>query len=146
MDNKIVLYVEDDATDIFFCRETIKKIAPELDLRFVHDGEVAKEWLSGEGTYANRSAFPMPGMVVTDLETLNVTGLQLLGWIRDQPHLKGLPVIVHATSSYVGDIGRCKQLGATKYLVKTPRCVPLVEFLRDYFGDAKPAKPAVVEA
>jgi CheY-like chemotaxis protein len=145
MHNQVVLYVEDDATDIFFCRETIKKIAPELDLRFVHDGEVAMEWLSGEGTYANRSAFPMPGMVVTDLEMLHVTGLELLGWIRDQPHLKDLPVVVHATSSYAGDIGQCKRLGATNYLVKEPRCVPLIEFLRDYFTVAKRTELASIK-
>ena len=47
-----------------------------------------------------------------------ITGFEVLEWIREQPGLGSLPVVVLTSSETIHDIKLAKQLGARSYLVK----------------------------
>lgn len=78
------------------------------DVTLAVDGQEARERLE-EGAY---------DVLVTDLEMPRWNGYELTGWVRRQPALAGLPVIVVTTR--VGDKHRdlAREHGATAYLPK----------------------------
>lgn len=62
----------------------------------------------------------MPCMVLLDLQLPQKLGLEVLEWIRQQPSLKWLIVIILSSSVHEGDIRRAYELGANAFLVKPP--------------------------
>jgi CheY-like chemotaxis protein len=82
------------------------------------DGENAMAYLSGRGTYSDRSEHPLPHVVVLDLKLPRKSGLEVLEWMRSEPALKKVPVFILSSSQERGDIERAYALGANSYLVK----------------------------
>ena len=60
----------------------------------------------------------MPGLVLLDLNLPYWSGFEVLEWIRQQPQLRRLPVVVFTSSSRPDDIARAYDAGANGYLVK----------------------------
>src|SRR5688572_22848876 len=87
-------------------------------LQVAVDGQEAMDYLGGHGAYADRERFPLPCLTLLDLKLPRVMGLEVLQWIREQPELKTLIVIILTSSRLGPDIERAYQLGANAYLVK----------------------------
>lgn len=141
--SKIVLLVEDDPDDVLLIRRAFVRSAPELQLRVVGDGESAREYLRGIGSYANREENPVPALILLDLKLPRRTGFELLEWMKEEPSVSQIPVIVHTSSREPNDIERACTLGARYYLVKPNRPEDLrhairavVDFLFLGLGDA----------
>ncbi|MEO6184063.1 MAG: response regulator [Verrucomicrobiota bacterium] len=113
-----VLYVEDDANDVLFMRFAWKKAGLLNKIQVVTDGEQAMHYLSGEGQYANRAEHPMPRLVLLDLKLPKVSGLEVLKWIREQPAIHTLQVVVLSSSNRPMDVHTAHALRANAYLVK----------------------------
>ena len=120
MPQKVILYVEDEETDIFLVRIAFKKGKIDIPLHTVKDGEAALHYLRGTGAYADRAEFPFPGLVLLDLNIPRLHGLKVLKWIREQPSLAKLPVVIYTSSEQPKDVAAAQQLGANDYQVKVP--------------------------
>ena len=116
--NQTILLVEDEENDIFFMKRAAKKNGILNPLQVAQDGQVAMDYLSGRGEYADRARFPLPCLTLLDLKLPRVMGLEVLKWVRAQPGLKTLLVIILTSSRLRPDIERAYQLGANAYLVK----------------------------
>ena len=117
MSNTILL-VEDEENDVFFMRNAFKEVGILNPLQVAVDGQEAMDYLSGNGRYADRERFPLPCLTLLDLKLPRVMGLGVLKWMREQPALKTLIVIILTSSRLGPDIERAYQLGANAYLVK----------------------------
>jgi CheY-like chemotaxis protein len=84
----------------------------------VTSGEEAMAYLKGEGRYHNRAEFPLPAVVLLDLNMPRKNGLEILEWIRRQPVLRRTCVYILSASTRREDIDRAYALGANAYLVK----------------------------
>lgn len=115
-----VLLVEDDENDVFFMRRAWKKSGVEAPLQIVRDGQEAIDYLGGTGPFADRAQYPLPAFVFLDLKLPYIGGLDVLAWIRSQPHIEQLPVVVLTSSSEDRDRKRAAELDARAYLVKPP--------------------------
>ena len=93
-----VLLVDDDPDDILLFRNALRKSPVLVKLQVVCDGHDAIGYLKGEGAFANRAQYPLPGIVLLDLHMPRVGGLVVLRWIRKQTSLAGLPVVVFTGS------------------------------------------------
>jgi CheY-like chemotaxis protein len=134
MSHPAVLYVEDDPNDIMLMRYAWTRVGVENPLRIVPDGDEALRYLSGEGTYADRVDHPIPSLILMDLKLPKVSGLDVLKWIRAQPALHGLRVIVLSSSKRPPDIGAAHALRIDAYLVKShtfDEWVEMVKHLRE---------------
>jgi len=89
-----VLMVDDNPHDGVLFRFAVAERASALQLRMAKDGREAIAYLSERGQFADRNEFPMPGLVLLDLHMPGIDGLGVLRWIRAQPRLAGLPVIL----------------------------------------------------
>jgi two-component system response regulator len=114
---KTILQVEDDPNDVFFLQRAMKKAEVTNPIQVASDGQEAIDYLKGTGKFMDRDQFPFPYLVLLDLKLPYVMGLDVLRWIRQQP---GLPpvVIILSASGQEGDIATAYRLGANAFLVK----------------------------
>jgi CheY-like chemotaxis protein len=117
-DQAVILVVEDQEDDIFLIRKAFKNAGVANPLHVVRDGQEAVEYLSGEGEYANRDEHPLPELVLMDLKMPRMDGFQVLQWLRQQPGLSDIPVVVLTSSDQVREINTAYALGANSFLVK----------------------------
>ena len=137
--NNTILLVEDDENDVFFMRRALQKANLELPMQVVMDGESAIDYLEGKGHYGDRATHPLPAMVFLDLKLPYLHGFEVLGWIRKQPLLKGLPVIVLTSSPEDRDRQQAAELGARAYCVKPPTREMMLELLAPLADQLAPA-------
>ena len=130
MNDRAVLLVEDDPSDVLFMRRAWKQAGHTAPLVTVDDGEKAVAYLSGVGPYADREKYPFPTLVLLDLKLPLLPGLDVLHWIRKHPAISSLPVTVLTSSGEPGDVARARALGITDYLVKPTGYAPLLEIVR----------------
>jgi len=113
-----VLLVEDDLNDIFLVKRAFKKANIPNPLQVVTDGVEAIHYLQGEDKYSDRIRFPVPRLIVMDIKMPRKTGFEVLEWIKADPHLKRIPVIIVSSSNQPDDVNRAYQMGANAYMVK----------------------------
>ena len=117
-DQALVLLVEDNANDIALVRRALSKGKVVNPLQVVRSGEEALEYLIGTGRYANRVEYPLPELMLLDLKLPGIDGFQVLRWIRQQPGLKALRVVVLTASNALEDATIAYRVGANSFLVK----------------------------
>ncbi len=125
-----ILLVEDNADDALLLRRALHKANLANPLQVVGDGEQAVAYLAGEGRYADRVTYPLPVLVLLDLKLPRKSGLEVLEWIRQQPGLKRLRVVILTSSKEAADINRAHELGANSDLVKPGTFDALIEMVK----------------
>jgi CheY-like chemotaxis protein len=117
---KHILYVEDEESDAFLLQHSFHQIGLTDPFQLVTDGDQAIQYLSGEGLYADRQRFPMPCLILLDLNLPCKNGFEVLEWRRHHPVAGLIPVIIFTSSTNPEDIRRAYTLGAAAYIVKLP--------------------------
>jgi CheY-like chemotaxis protein len=115
---KPILIAEDCQPDAELIAQTLKLAGVCNPLMFVADGVTAIAYLMGDGIYANRDAFPLPGVLLLDLKMPRLGGIEVLEWCRTQPQLREILVIVLSGFSELRDVNRAYALGAQTFLTK----------------------------
>ena len=114
----IVLIVDDSENDTLLMRTVFERAGFVQPLQFARDGVDAIAYLHGDGAYSDRTRFPLPTVMLLDLNMPRKNGFEVLEWIRQQPALKRLRVYIMSASSRPEDIRQAYDLGANSYLVK----------------------------
>jgi CheY-like chemotaxis protein len=127
-----ILLVEDNEDDVFLMMRAMKAAGVDLPLQTVGDGRLALDYLSGTGPYSDRSTYPVPGMVLLDIKLPQLSGLEVLRWLRSEPTLRRTIVIVLTSSNHPGDVRQAYDLGANSYVVKPASFQQLVEFAQAF--------------
>src|SRR5688500_5651951 len=100
----VLLLLEDSEEDIFLFRRAITKVGREVALHCVRNGGEAQKYLRGEEKYADRSQFPMPSVVFSDLQLPGMGGLEFLEWLRSDPVIRALPCVIYSGSANPSDV------------------------------------------
>src|ERR1700744_5638874 len=123
MENKI-LHVEDNPDDVMLMNLAFNRAGIAAKLHVVNDGD------EGIAALENSSWSGGPVCVLLDVKLPRVSGLEVLAWIRNQPRLRRLPVILLTSSSQTADINRAYDLGANSFLVKPPDLDSLTQLVK----------------
>lgn len=78
----ILLYVEDEVTDVLFMKKALKRVGADFALETVSDGQQAIDYLNGAGSFADRSKHPLPDLILLDVNLPARSGLR--GFAMDQ--------------------------------------------------------------
>lgn len=113
-----IFQVEDEESDVFLMRRVFEKAGIKNPIRVATDGQMAIDYLSGTGDFADRDKHPLPSLVLLDLKLPRKSGLEVLEWIRKQPELKKLVVVIFSSSVQPSDLRRAYELGANSYIQK----------------------------
>ena len=124
-----ILVVEDNPTDVMLIRRAFEKSKLANPVHVVGDGDAAVDYLSGEGTYADRERFPLPILMLLDLKLPKRSGLEVLQWLRMQETLKRIPVVVLTSSEQDRDVNAAYNIGVNSYLVKPVEFDGLLQML-----------------
>jgi CheY-like chemotaxis protein len=125
-----ILLVEDDDDAVLLMQRALRRAGIGTDLHVADDGGAAIDYLAGQGPYADRARWPLPALVLLDLNLPRRSGLEVLAWVRTQPGLRRLPVVVLTTSREPHDVERAYDLGANSYLVKPSGLSDLVHLVQ----------------
>ena len=118
LNEKLILLAEDDPNDVLLLERAFEKAGFHKVLKIVRDGDQAIKYLSGQGIYADRQKYPSPFLLLLDLKMPGTDGFEVLQWLRREPDLKRLLVVVLTSSNLQADVDRAYDLGANSYLVK----------------------------
>jgi CheY-like chemotaxis protein len=129
-ESSTILLVDDTESDLFLMRRAFKKVQCHFPVQEVHNGEEAIAYLMGEGCFADRTKFPLPIVMLLDLNMPKKDGFDVLTWVRGQPVLRRLAIIVLTASARSEDVERAFDLGATSFLVKPSNLEVLSSMIR----------------
>ena len=135
----LLLSVEDNPDDVLILRLAFEKAKLSASFQFLSDGEQAIDYFS------TASKKPLPTLLLLDIKLPRKSGMEVLAWIREQPSLKRLPIIMLSASNRPEDIDQAYNLGANSYLVKPSRVEELVELTKtiDSYWFQVNARPTV---
>ena len=114
----IVLMAEDNEHDIIATRRAWKKHNISNPLYIVKNGEECLDFIYRRGRYTNGDTPPEPGILLLDIHMPKMDGLSVLNYIRNDGHMRFLPVVILTTSKAEEDRLRSYNLGANAYIVK----------------------------
>ncbi len=122
----MVLIVEDNGDDRALLARAFRKAGVAVPVRFAVDGDEAMTAL--EESVAD-PLLPRPAVVLLDLKLPRRSGFEVLGWMKAQPGLRRVPVVILTSSNENVDLQRAYDLGANSYLVKPARPEALLEMV-----------------
>jgi CheY-like chemotaxis protein len=126
-----ILLVDDSENDLVLMQMAFRKADFTTPLQVVNNGEQAIAYLSGAGQYSNRTQFPLPAVILLDLNMPMKNGFDVLHWLLSQPLLsKRISTIVLTASVRSEDVERAFDLGANSYLVKPSALEDLISMIR----------------
>ncbi len=110
-----ILLVEDNPGDVNLTVEALEDAQIANRLHVVNDGEAALSFLHREGEYAQA---PHPAIILLDLNLPKKGGREVLAHIKQDPHLRRIPVVILTTSTDDEDVRRAYDLHANCYITK----------------------------
>ena len=125
-----ILMADDDAEDRMLLEEAWEENRIANPLRFVEDGEELMDYLHHRGNFSDQKKYPIPGLILLDLNMPRKDGREALAEIKAAPNLKKIPVVVLTTSKAEEDILRTYDLGVNSYITKPVTFDALVELVR----------------
>ncbi|OKH36337.1 two-component system response regulator [Calothrix sp. HK-06] len=125
-----ILLVEDNPKDVLLIQRALRKAEIANPLQVVNDGDAAVLYLSGQAPYNDRNSYPLPVLILLDLKLPRRSGAEVLMWLRQQPGIKRLPVVVLTASQEYIDINNVYDLGVNAYIVKPVAFNDLVEIVK----------------
>lgn len=133
MNNKTILLVEDNPSDINLTKRAFEKGHITNNLVVAEDGQEALDYIFGKGIYANRDISQLPTLILLDLKLPKIGGLEVLKRIRAAEIIKRLPVVILTSSKEDEDMAASYDLGVNSYIRKPIDFNQFVEAIK-YLG------------
>ena len=107
----------EDRDDAELIRVAPARAGFEESFQTVGDPATALRYLEGQREYADRTKFPFPHLILLD-HKMPGDGWEVIEWVRAQPKLELLPVVVFSGSDDPNHQKKALELGANAYHVK----------------------------
>ncbi len=76
-----------------------------------------------------------PDLILMDIQLPEVSGLQVIQWIKDDEALRHIPIVAITAFAMKGDEEKIRQSGCEAYLSKPISVVKFLETVRTYLGE-----------
>jgi len=132
-----VLVVEDNPNDVTIIKRAMRKSDVKCELYFARDGAEALDALYQTGEFADT---PRPDLILLDLRLPKVGGLEVLAKVKEDEHLRRIPVIVLTESEREEDMVKAYDSGAASYMTKpvdSKDFERLIQTVQDYWRIAR---------
>jgi CheY-like chemotaxis protein len=113
-----ILHIDDNEDDRLLFKRAWQRAGIHLALVSLASGEEAIDHLAGNGEHADRTMYPIPCLIFLDLKMNGTSGFDVLEWIRSQPELQHLVVILYSSSNHSADVQKGMRLGANAFVSK----------------------------
>src|SRR5882672_6645957 len=128
--DETILLADGNDDDALLVQHAFQALGLEKSLTVIQDGEEAIRYLAGQGRYADRKNYPVPLVLLFDLELPLKSGFALLEWIGERPEFRGVltPVVLTAVT-LSRSMEKAYKLGAHSYLIKPVNFGDLVKMM-----------------
>lgn len=114
-----VLVIDDDLDDQFFSQLALEKVLPAgSTVQVVNSGNEGIAYMIGEGKFADRSTYPFPSLIITDLKMPDGDGFNVLEFLQKNPAWNVVPRLMFSSSAHEDDVRTAYMLGASAYHLK----------------------------
>ena len=113
-----ILLAEDDPDDQYLISEALDENRLNARLYIVSDGEELLDYLNRRGKYQEREKWPMPNLILLDLNMPRKDGREALSEIKADPALQHIPVVALTTSRAEKDVKLTYQSGVSGFITK----------------------------
>lgn len=127
---KLVLLVEDNASDEKLALLAFKKAGINCTITVARDGADALDYVFATGNHVGRDLSLRPAVILLDLQLPRISGLEVLRQIRAGEDSRLLPVVVLTASREDQDLVRSYTLGANAYIRKPVDFMEFTEIAR----------------
>jgi len=114
----LVMLVEDNADHAELVIRTLEEHRIANKVRHFLDGQSALDYLFHRGEFSDPVINIRPHVILLDLRLPRVDGIDVLKAIKEDDHLKSIPVVVLTTSEAEKDVAKAYYNHANSYLVK----------------------------
>ncbi len=114
----LVLLADDDAEDRMLVMEALEETCIGDSVKFVEDGEELLDYLLHRGRFSEQGKFPLPSLILLDLNMPRKDGREALMEIKAHERLRRIPVVVLTTSGAEEDILGTYHLGVNSFITK----------------------------
>ena len=118
MNTKVILLVEDTASDIGLTQRALKKNGIVNKVVVAEDGQEALDYLYCAGAHTERDASEMPVLILLDLKLPRIDGFGVLRRIREDSRTRRIPVVILTSSNERRDVTSGYDLGTNSYIRK----------------------------
>ena len=126
----VILVAEDNPDEAMLLQRAFKKAGIDVRVHICGDGNEAADYLRGEKIFSDRSKYPFPNMLITDLKMPRCNGFELLERMQTEHRCSVFPRVVLSASAEDRDVRRAFHVGASCYLQKPARFDDLVQMVR----------------
>ncbi|TIH09611.1 response regulator [Pseudomonas leptonychotis] len=126
-----ILIADDDQDDCLMTREAFRECRIHNPLHFVHDGEELMNYLKRRPPYEDPARYPLPGLILLDLNMPRMDGREALLAIKSDSLLRSIPVVILSTSSADEDIRRSYAIGVNSFITKPISFSSLLEVVQN---------------
>ncbi|HEY0042029.1 MAG TPA: response regulator [Flavisolibacter sp.] len=120
-----ILYVDDDNDDCIFLKTSIEDAGNNANVICANDGEEAVQYLNSISTDS------LPSLIVLDLNMPRWDGKRTLQYLKSNPQLAEIPVVILSTSEREKE--HCRQMGAASYHIKPHHFIGYREIVDSFF-------------
>jgi CheY-like chemotaxis protein len=92
--NRTILIAEDVEEDLEMLLRAFQFLGVQNPVQTVKDGQQVLDYFGGRGIYEDRNQFPIPGILLLDIQMPKRNGLEVLHCINRSTHYSGLLVVV----------------------------------------------------
>jgi CheY-like chemotaxis protein len=125
-----ILITDDESEDRFFLQKALRKAGIKNPILEFTDGADLLEFLGREAG-ANKSLSEIAKLLFLDIKMPLVDGFDAMTWIRENPVVKLLRIVIVSSSSLPKDQARASALGAVDYLEKYPTAQTLARVVAE---------------
>ena len=125
-----MIIVEDNDDERLFMKEGFLQSGLYEIVGEAENGDEMLELLS-------QSSFPLPDIILSDLNMPGKNGFQVITEIKSNKSLLHIPIVILTTAPLVPFAQRCKNLGACAYFTKPDTFLEYKKFSEEIYDDLK---------
>ncbi len=141
-----ILLVEDNHMDVILTLDAFRQAKLRKKINVVRNGTEALDYLFRREKYVDVDEYPMPVLILLDLNMPGLDGFEVLRQVKNTSILKRIPVIILTSSREECDRALCYDIGANSYLLKPVSFDGFVDVVRqidDYWFALNIGAPVV---
>lgn len=133
---RCILLIEHDETAIDLMREAVTRLRLPDKIQIARTGQMAIDYISGVAPYGDRGQYPLPTVILLNLDLPLKDGFEVLDWIRSERRFRSIPVIALSALLHSDAVEKAYLMGANSCINKPatlPDLMRLVLFLEGWW-------------
>jgi CheY-like chemotaxis protein len=132
-DTGTILLVDSNSDNLLILQSALLEVGFKQQIVLLMDVTSVLAYLNGEEAYRNRSAFPLPSLLVLDAQLRFNGTAEVLKWIQTKfQNEKSMVVLVLGTANDELEKQKLLNLGADAFLVQPFRYDDILEMVRGW--------------